>query len=322
MTCAPSVRKLVVKAACPEPFTAFERDKIFAPSLNVTVPTVTGLLLDVTVAVNVTLLLGADVKDGFKEDEIVVAVGELAAAVVMFRLQPPVMEAEGLPTLASETMNKLHVPFGLVPLKVEARLALPAGCERLGEDGAGEGNTGTAGGVQAVGLYVWLPVPLAKNVHVDTLQPGTPGSASSKVSVAPLNVTEPSPGCAIKTSFAPVGPTKRALIPLGSRPGVEIPDSVTVSREIVPANPETLTVEGYAEAFCGLACVPLGTVIAPEFEKAVCARVRLGLAAQTAMKHPKKRRRKFISVPGKTASTIAEFKADVKSFQRSAALTY
>ena len=152
MTWAPSVVKLVVNEACPETFTAFERDSVVAPSLNVTVPTVTGLPPAVTVAVKAGRLLGTDVNDGFKEDATAVAVGELAAAVVMVRLQPPLMAALGLPTLWSETMYRLQVPFGLEPLKVEARVALPAGCGRPGEEGAGAGKTGTAGGVQAVGL--------------------------------------------------------------------------------------------------------------------------------------------------------------------------
>src|SRR5688572_20078632 len=88
MVCTPSVNVLVVNPAWPLPFSAtFEASKV-TPLVNVTVPVVTGLPLLVTVAVNVTLL---PVRDGFSEDCTVVVV-DTAAAVVMFRSQPPVID--------------------------------------------------------------------------------------------------------------------------------------------------------------------------------------------------------------------------------------
>ena len=83
----------------------------------------------------------------------------------------------------------------------------------------------------------------------------------------------------MKTNFAPVGPTNRALIPLGSSVGVEMLDSLTVSLEMVPDIPATLMVEGYADAFCGVACVPLGTVIPAALVNEVWAREKVVVAA-------------------------------------------
>jgi hypothetical protein len=57
--------------------------------MKVTVPCVTGLPALLTVAVKVTVLLGAVVNEGFSDEVITVAVGAAATAVVMVMLQPP-----------------------------------------------------------------------------------------------------------------------------------------------------------------------------------------------------------------------------------------
>ncbi len=68
-------------------------------SKNVTVPSVTGLPLLVTVAVKVTLV---PVVDGFGADVTAVAVATAASAVVIVRLQPPLIDP--MSPVASSTM--------------------------------------------------------------------------------------------------------------------------------------------------------------------------------------------------------------------------
>ena len=136
MTWSPSVvRAEVVVAATPEPFTGTFDARVVAPSVNVTVPELTVLEL-VTVAVKVTELFGAVANDGLLLDVTMVVVANAAPAVVMSILQPPEKLPESPPV--SSTTYKLQVPFGPVPLKTEANVAVPCVAGSLyGPAGAG-----------------------------------------------------------------------------------------------------------------------------------------------------------------------------------------
>ena len=81
----PSAKLLLLKLACPLPFSATLAARTVAPSVNVTVPVVTGLPPEVTVAVKVTF---EPVVDGFGLPATVVVVAA-PTAVVISRDQPP-----------------------------------------------------------------------------------------------------------------------------------------------------------------------------------------------------------------------------------------
>ena len=110
------------KVAWPLAFSAIAPDMAVLLSLKVTVPVVTGLPELVTVAVNVTLLSGAVVKEGFRLDKIVVTVGAATPPVIV-RLHPPEMTPTSPP--ASSTINSFHIPLGETPLNLLANVAVP-----------------------------------------------------------------------------------------------------------------------------------------------------------------------------------------------------
>ena len=91
-------------------------------AVKVTDPTVTGLPLLETVAVNVVLLFGAVVNDGFWEDVRVVAVAALEATVTI-KSQP--LAIFQLSPETSSTTYSDQTPFGLAPLKTDAKVADP-----------------------------------------------------------------------------------------------------------------------------------------------------------------------------------------------------
>src|ERR1035438_2598366 len=71
----PWVANVVLHVARPPlSATAPHPDIVLPPSVNWTVPLLTGLPIDVTVAVKVTPLLGAVVNDGLSDDDITVVV--------------------------------------------------------------------------------------------------------------------------------------------------------------------------------------------------------------------------------------------------------
>ena len=137
----PSASVVVLNAAWPEALRATLAASVVVPSVNETVPAVTGVAPSRTVAVNVTLL---PVSEGLGAATSAVVVATAASSVVIVRLQPPLM----LPTspVVSSTMYRLHVPLGVVPLNAAASVALTLGA------GAGAGNESGFPTLALVGL--------------------------------------------------------------------------------------------------------------------------------------------------------------------------
>ena len=108
----PTASVEVVNVAWPEPLRVTLDASAVAPSLNVTVPAVTGLPPLVTVAVNVTVWPNVD---GLGDEVSAVVV---AAAVAMLRHHPPPIVP--VSPVASSNTYRLHTPLGLVPLKAPA----------------------------------------------------------------------------------------------------------------------------------------------------------------------------------------------------------
>src|SRR4051794_38726682 len=97
----PSVRADVVKVTCPLPFTVFDACSTDAPYLKITPPlAMAALFVRFTLAVKVTLL---PVKEGFCDDTTVVTDGSVVTPVVMFNVQPPVIDPPGVVGTSSTT---------------------------------------------------------------------------------------------------------------------------------------------------------------------------------------------------------------------------
>ena len=107
--------------------------------MNCTVPVVTGLPFEVTVAVNVT---GVPVIDGLTELLTVVVVAAAPTAVVRVRVHPPAIEPTS--PVASSTTNSCQLPLGAAFVNASAKVTA--------EDGAGAG----AGKVSPAPLLVGL----------------------------------------------------------------------------------------------------------------------------------------------------------------------
>ena len=105
-----------------------------------------------TPAVRMVELLGDEVNEGFWLDERVVLVAARVAAVVRLRDHPPSIPAPVPPPSPSafSVTYRLHVPFGLVPSKVEVKVAVPVGAAFEKLDGAGEGNVVIGGPVPEI----------------------------------------------------------------------------------------------------------------------------------------------------------------------------
>jgi hypothetical protein len=89
----PSASAVVLKAACPEPFTAVGPATTVPFTLNVTLPEVTGLPKLFTVAVNVTLSPTNDVLAAAEEARVVDVAGRAAVVIVMAQLEKDDVEA-------------------------------------------------------------------------------------------------------------------------------------------------------------------------------------------------------------------------------------
>ena len=140
ITWLPSASADVEKATCPEALTGTFAARVVGPSVNVTVPVVTGSPPLVTVAVKVTEV---PVVDGFGDELTTVVVGSATSDVVIVTLHPPVIDPES--PVASSTTYRLHVPLGLVPLNVPRVVADPGA-------GAGAGNESAAGSPASVSV--------------------------------------------------------------------------------------------------------------------------------------------------------------------------
>ena len=108
--------------------------------MKVTVPVVTGAPPLVTVAVKVTEV---PVVDGFGEELTTVVVDAATSEVVIVTLHPPAIDP--VSPVASSTTYRLHVPFGLVPVKVPRVVADPGA-------GAGAGNESAPGSPASVSV--------------------------------------------------------------------------------------------------------------------------------------------------------------------------
>ena len=82
MVWLPSVKAEVLKLACPLLLRFSFVARVVAPSVKVTVPSVTGLLPLSTVAVNVTLLPN---NEGFRSEVTVVVVGTFGGETTKFK---------------------------------------------------------------------------------------------------------------------------------------------------------------------------------------------------------------------------------------------
>src|SRR3954471_9532670 len=97
----PSLSAAVVKVTCPLLFTAFDACNTDAPSLKMTPPLViAALLVRFTLAVNVTLL---PVNEGLCDETTVVRDGSVVTPVVMFNVQPPLIDPPGVLGISSTT---------------------------------------------------------------------------------------------------------------------------------------------------------------------------------------------------------------------------
>src|SRR5260370_36385847 len=114
MTCVPSVVNEVVHWAVPL-LTATglppPHTRMFTPSVNVTVPSFT-VLEEVTVAVNVTELLGGAVKDGLLFDDTDVVVG--AATMMSEKFPVTDVGAAGMWKLVLAEVVESNVPVPVV----------------------------------------------------------------------------------------------------------------------------------------------------------------------------------------------------------------
>ena len=146
-------------------------------------------------------------------------------------LHPPLKAP--VPPPKSSTTYKLQTPFGAVPPKTEASVAVPIGGGLMNDDGAGAGKLSPA--ILSVGLYV-----------PETMVAGTcVGAASSNVSV--MLETDWSPPTSESSSMArPAGLTSSTSTSVAKI--CWKPLNVTVILSTVLGTPVTLMVEGYGVA--------------------------------------------------------------------------
>ena len=159
----------VVQVASPLPLraTAPQPEIVVPPSAKSTVPDVTAEPELVTPAVRVVELLGDEVNEGFWLEERAVLVAARVAAVARLRDHPPSIPAPAPPPSPSafSVTYRLHVPFGLVPPKVEVKVAVPVGAAFEKLDGAGEGNSS---------LVAPFPKSLMKSAGLMSTEPVSP----------------------------------------------------------------------------------------------------------------------------------------------------
>src|SRR5579859_1229061 len=188
MGCVPIVKAASVTRAWPEPFRLMVA-RFETPSRYVTCGGLKGVpLAELTVAVRPT---GCPKTEGFAL-ELTVQFDPAGQSVWIFRLQLVMVPTSAA---ASSITYKLQVPFGSIPLKLEAKVAVPkgCGCGYGGGGGAGEPVAGklSVKGPTAVGLYIFAAklaegttvAPISSSVKVTLLSPGFPPPVSAIITI-------------------------------------------------------------------------------------------------------------------------------------------